>query len=178
MLPSPAATCTGGVFFSTKQAFTNVCTYKWAHIVTCTVWWWLYVVVIYVLCRCMAFEYQLWNWLKPPNAVKRDLATLLPVWSLRYRDLAESSLAKSHFTVFCSPLHESLCISSGDSLTSSEFQGLQTNKWLLGAYIWTLLAQCCWCGVVFSEKAFQHSGSPTQRCKLSTMVSCPFFDNM
>ena len=112
MLPPPAATCTGGMFFSTKQAFTNVCTYKWAHIVTCTVWWWLYVVVIYVLCRCMALEYQLWNWLKPPNAVKGDLATLLSVWSLRYRYLAESSLAKSHFTVLCSPLHESLCISS------------------------------------------------------------------
>ena len=37
-----------------------------------------------------------------------------------------------------------------------------------------LLTQCCWCGVVFSEKAFQHSGNPTQQWKLSTEVSRSF----
>ena len=36
-----------------------------------------------------------------------------------------------------------------------------TYKWLLGN-LWTLLAQCCWWGVVFSEKAFQHSGRKQQ----------------
>ena len=38
---------------------------------------------------------------------------------------------------------------------------------------WTLLAQCCWWGVVFPEKAFQHSGNLTLQWKLSTEVSCP-----
>ena len=37
-----------------------------------------------------------------------------------------------------------------------------------------LLTQCCWWGVVFSEKAFQHSGNPTQQWKLSTEVSRSF----
>ena len=31
-------------------------------------------------------------------------------------------------------------------------------KWLLGN-VWTLPAQCYWWGVIFSDKAFQHSGN-------------------
>ena len=42
-------------------------------------------------------------------------------------------------------------------------------RWLLGD-TWTLPAQCCWWGVVFSKKAFQHSGTQ-QLFNLSTEAS-------
>ena len=35
-------------------------------------------------------------------------------------------------------------------------------------------AQCCWWGVVFSKKAFHHSGSPTWYSELSTEMSALF----
>ena len=57
--------------------------------------------------------------------------------------------------------------------------GLPSNhvQWLLGDFL-MLLAQCCWWGVVFSEKAFQHSGNPTQRGEFSIEVSRIFLDGL
>ena len=40
---------------------------------------------------------------------------------------------------------------------------------------WTLLAQCCWRGVVFSEKAFQHSGHPARYSGSSVQRWVAFF---
>ena len=61
-----------------------------------------------------------------------------------------------------------------DSYITQCFGGCRpiTSKWLLGDF-WTLLAQCCWWGVVFSEKAFQHSGSKWTQYKGECLFSIP-----
>ena len=46
-----------------------------------------------------------------------------------------------------------LYFEQSDGLTSSAFQGLPANHVQVVGYFWTLLAQCCWWGVVFSKKA-------------------------
>ena len=83
--------------------------------------------------------------------------------ALRCSDNAGGSLPKSFIVIVFTPCTNfpfvfrakwRLTLYSASEVTSQS----RTNKWLLGDF-WTLLAQCCWWGLVFSEKVFQHSGS-------------------
>ena len=77
------------------------------------------------------------------------------------------------------------CIIRANNILTSTAYGWRwpiTERWLLGD-TWTLPAQCCWWGVVFSEKAFQHSDTQQlfnlYRGKLlflaqSSIVCCAF----
>ena len=83
--------------------------------------------------------------------------------ALRCSDNAGNSLPKSFIVIVFTPCtnfpfpfraKRQLILYSTSEVTNQSW----TNKWLLGDF-WTLLAQCCWWGLVFSVKVFQHSGS-------------------
>ena len=90
------------------------------------------------------------------------IATVLEGHFGEYHSSSESILANIFYCIFIHPCTNLPLFSSDDGLPSSAFQGCQPimYKWLPGGF-WTLLAQCCWWGVIFSDEAFQHSGNPT-----------------
>ena len=93
--------------------------------------------------------------------------------TLKCRDLAGSSLAMSFWCIFIHPCANLPLLFEQWQFNIISISGVTSQSCTSGCLgdFWTLLDQCCWWGVVFSEKAFQHSGNPTQQWKLSTEVS-------
>ena len=96
------------------------------------------------------------------------------MWSLQRP--CRRILAKSLFTVFCSPLHESpsVFLSEVMILTSSAFWGCQPITYS-GCLV---TSWCCWPSAADEEwySLKKHSGNPTQQGELSTEVSRLFLE--
>ena len=102
---------------------------------------------------------------------KKDLAGLLPARSLH---LSAANVHRSGLKEL-SGATKSATEAAFNIISVSGAASQSRTSGCLGD-LWTLLAQCCWWGVVFSEKAFQHSGNPTQQWKLRYRGESPFFN--
>ena len=118
-----------------------------------------------------------------PTTYKHKINVLVPsynvtnpftIYLMQFSKCKLDSHLKSTVMHSAKGLVLSLCISSEEMINIIQrFGSCQPimNKWLPGNF-WTLLAQWCWWGVVFSNKAYQHSGSKQQWTQHKS--ECPF----